>query len=77
VRNVTVSIDEETYRRVRIRAAELNRSVSSLVREFLADLGSTETETERLKRQEQALRAEIRRFRAGDRVPRDELHNRR
>ena len=35
MRNITVSVDEETHRRVRVRAAELDTSVSALVREFL------------------------------------------
>ena len=39
VRNITVSVDEETHRQARIRAAELDTSVSALVREFLTRLG--------------------------------------
>ena len=35
MRNITVSVDDATYRRARIRAAELDTSVSALVREFL------------------------------------------
>ena len=35
MRNITVSVDEETHRQARIRAAELDTSVSALVREFL------------------------------------------
>ena len=38
MRNVTVSIDEETHRLARIRAAELETSVSALVRDFLSGL---------------------------------------
>ena len=38
MRNITVSVDEETHRRVRVRAAELDTSVSALVREFLKRL---------------------------------------
>ena len=34
MRNITVSVDEDTYRRSRIRAAELDTSVSALVRDF-------------------------------------------
>lgn len=76
VKNITVSLDDETYRRARIKAAELNKSVSSLVREFLIDMATTETETERLKREEQMLRAAIRSFKAGDRLSRDAVHDR-
>lgn len=35
MRNITVSVDEETHRLARIRAAELDTSVSALVREYL------------------------------------------
>lgn len=38
MRNITVSVDEETHRLARIRAAELDTSVSALVREFLRGL---------------------------------------
>ena len=38
MRNITVSVDEETHRLARIRAAELDTSVSALVREYLREL---------------------------------------
>ena len=38
MKNITVSIDEETHRRARIRAAELGTSVSALVRDYLRSL---------------------------------------
>ena len=38
MRNITVSVDDDTYRRSRIRAAELDTSVSALVRTFLRSL---------------------------------------
>ena len=40
MRNITVSVDEETHRLARIRAAELDTSVSSLVRDFLKSLAA-------------------------------------
>ena len=42
MRNITVSVDEETHRRARILAAAWDTSVSALVREFLRNLGSEE-----------------------------------
>ena len=36
--NITVSVDERTHRMARIRAAELDTSVSDLVRQYLRDL---------------------------------------
>ena len=38
MRNITVSVDDETHRRARIRAAELDTSVSALVRTYLRSL---------------------------------------
>ena len=46
------------------------------MRRFLLELGSGETETERLKREERALRERITAFRASDRLSRDDLHHR-
>ena len=38
MKNITVSVDEETHRMARIRAAELDTSVSALVRGYLRRL---------------------------------------
>ena len=38
MRNITVSVDEETHRLARIRAAEMDTSVSALVRGYLRSL---------------------------------------
>jgi predicted transcriptional regulator len=76
MKNITVSLDDETYRRVQMIAAQWDTSVSALVRRFLLELGSGETETERLKREERALRQRITAFRASDQLSRDELHRR-
>jgi len=51
-------------------------SVSALVKRFLLELGSSETKTERLKREERALRERITAFRASERLTRDDLHHR-
>jgi hypothetical protein len=49
------------------KAAELDTSVSALVRRFLVDLAAGESEAERLWSEERALRAKITDFRGGDR----------
>lgn len=76
MKNITVSLDDETYRRARIRAAELDTSVSALVKKFLGDMASTETEFERLERQEEEIRQKMIGFRGSDRLTRDELYDR-
>jgi hypothetical protein len=77
VKNITVTLDDETYRRARIRAAELDTSVSALVKRYLIDLAGNESEFERLEKLERTLRDRIVAFRAGDRLSRDEIHERR
>ncbi len=76
MKNITVTVDEDTYRRARVRAAELDTSVSALVRAFLTDLATQEPEGERLLRMERELRQQVVSFRAAARVTRDEVHER-
>jgi uncharacterized protein YdaU (DUF1376 family) len=76
VKNITVSLDDDTYRRARMIAAERDTSISALVKEFLVRLGSGESQIERLKREERELRERITTFRASDKLSRDELHDR-
>lgn len=76
MKNITVSLDDDTYRRARVKAAAEDTSVSALVRRYLIDFASSETEFERLKRQEQMLREQIRSFRASDRLSREDVHSR-
>jgi hypothetical protein len=77
VKNITVSVDDEVYRRARIKAAERETSVSALVRQFLVDLAAQGGEFERLKRLERAMREQITEFSASDRLSRDELYDKR
>jgi anti-sigma factor ChrR (cupin superfamily) len=80
MKNITVSVDEAVHRRARLRAAELNTSLSSLVKGFLEDLAADETEAARHKRLQNALLdrldAQGRGIRGGDRLDRAELHAR-
>ena len=91
MKNITVSVDEETYRLSRIRAAEAGTSVSALVREFLTEVNAGRTPEEATARAIEAQKERARRMRqevydsmeargslfsASDRLPRDELYNR-
>ena len=77
MKNITVTVDDETYRMARITAAERDTSVSALVKAFLTELVANESDAERLKREERALRERISSFRAADRLPREDVHRRR
>jgi plasmid stability protein len=76
MKNITVSVPDEVYRRARIRAAERDTSVSALVRDFLARLGQKESDFERRRRLQKEVPATVRRFRAGDRLSREQVHDR-
>ncbi len=77
MKNITVTVDDDTYRNARIKAAALDTSVSALVRRYLIELGAGETEFQRLKRLERELRARVPAgFRAADNLTRDQVHER-
>jgi hypothetical protein len=79
MKNITVSLDDNVYRRARIKAAELDTSVSALVKKYLVELAGEETDFERRKRLQDEVLAKIRDrgFSAKDRLTRDEVHERR
>jgi plasmid stability protein len=76
VKNITVSVPEDVYRAARVRAAERGRSVSALVADYLRSLSDQGDEFARLEAQQQRVQKDIARFRAGDRLGRDEVHSR-
>lgn len=76
MKNITVSVPDDVYRKARIRAAELDSSVSALVGEYLRSLARGDAELAQFKTDWAEVRAEIRDFRGGDRLSRDELHDR-
>jgi hypothetical protein len=76
VKNVTVSVPDDVYRRARVHAAEDGSSLSALVSDYLRSLSGREEEFSRLQALQEEVMAEIERFRAGDRLGREELHRR-
>jgi hypothetical protein len=83
MKNITLSVDDETYRLARIKAAEAGTSVSALVRAYLSDLvrrESRKVEFERLQRLQDEILAGIRAraggLRSADNLSRDALHDR-
>ena len=76
MRKLTVSVPDEVYRRLQVRAEQQGRSVNALVTEYLATLAGEQDEFERLLAQQEEVGAEIEDFRAGDRLERDEVHER-
>lgn len=77
MRNVTVSLPDDVYRKARVKAAQLDTSLSAMVREMLERLGDEESDFARRRRLQDEVLATITRFSAADRLGRDELHERR
>lgn len=92
MKRITVSVDEETHRLVRIRAAELDTSISALVRNYLisfvrkrddgTESKSKVVETERERRSRllnevfEDIRATHSGFKASHNVAREALYDR-
>ena len=76
MKNITVSVPDDVYRRARIRAAEKGTSVSALVRDQLEKIAVEVSEFERLKRLQDQVIDSIHEFSAADRMSRDEVHDR-
>jgi plasmid stability protein len=76
MKNITVSLPDEVYRRARIKAAERDTSVTALVREFLTGLGEEESDFGRRKRLQEEVLSSVKNFRAGDRMTREKAHTR-
>lgn len=76
VKNLTVSVPDDVYRAARVKAAEGGSSVSALVTGYLRSLADGDAEFARLEQQQNAVLAEVERFRAADRLSRDDVHGR-
>lgn len=80
MKNVTVSLDDDIYRNAKRRAAENDRSLSSVVREALSTYGAEESEFDRLKRARHELLAEWRKegigLDASENLTREEIYDR-
>ncbi|MFI5356989.1 MAG: hypothetical protein ACHQ4G_06625 [Opitutales bacterium] len=80
MKNITVTVDDATYHRARVRAAEKQTSVSALVRQHLEQLSAEETQVERLRRLEDETVRRLHRqgviFRAANRLSREQIHER-
>ena len=76
MKNITVTVDDATYRHARLCAVQQDTSVSALVKGFLTSLSQGESEFERLRREEMGLREQVVDFKGGDRASRDVLYER-
>ena len=82
MKNITISIDEETHRLACLRAEEMDTSVPDLVRQYLTDFAAAAKESER-ERRRRRMREVIDHiavtrpgFSASDNLSREELYDR-
>lgn len=80
MRNITIAVDDETYRKARVAAAHRDTSVSALVKTFLLSLSEEAPATRDLKQEQEVLLDAIWRrhpgFTSADNLSRDALHER-
>jgi len=80
MKNITVALDDETYRRARIVAAQRDASVSALVKKFLIGLAAESAAPRSLREEQESLLDSIwarhAGFSASENISRDELHER-
>ena len=87
MKNISVTVDDDTHRRLRIMAAEQGTSVSALIRGHMLrvlneatkePVGETEPERRRRRLEEfwEELQRKGIRFSAGDRLTREEMYQR-
>ncbi|NNC90405.1 MAG: hypothetical protein HKN82_18270 [Akkermansiaceae bacterium] len=79
MKNLTISLDDRTYREARSKAAAEDRSLSAVVREFLGRYVAGVDWEEHVARRNEAMNRlleETRHFRAGEMPSRDERHER-
>lgn len=72
--NITVAVSADIYRRARVRAAELDTSVSAVVAAALDQFASGDTLAAARRRQLEDLRAQTPAFSAGRRLSRETLY---
>ena len=76
MKNITLSVDEETYRVARIAAAERNTTVSALVRDYLRTLSLPNRGGPDPAQALFSALDRARGYRAADRLTRERVHAR-
>lgn len=66
MKNITVSLGDETYQRECVLTAKKTMTVSALVKRFINGFITAESDFERLKRQEREIRESSKGFSASD-----------
>jgi len=80
VKNLTIALDDETYRRARVFAAQRDASISALVKKYLSSLTEEITALRDFKKEQEDLLDSIAqrhpRFKVADNLSREDLYQR-
>ena len=80
MKNITIAIDDDTYRKARVAAAHRDASVSALVKKFLLSLSAETPAPRDLKQEQEVLLDSIWQrhpgFTASENLSRDALYER-
>ncbi len=80
MKNITVAIDDETYRRARVIAAQRDASVSALVKKYLCSLTEENAAVRDFNKEQEDLLDRIAgrhpRFKVADNLSREDLYQR-
>ncbi len=77
IKNLTISLDEATYRTARAKAAGAGTSLSRVVADYLEDWTGSDARIEEARRTMRTLFEQPSHYRVGRRLPREALHARR
>ena len=80
MKNLTIALDDETYRRARVFAAQRDASISALVKKYLSSLTEEITALRDFKKEQEDLLDSIAqrhpRFKVADNLSREDLYQR-
>ncbi|MFO1522573.1 MAG: hypothetical protein U1F77_07230 [Kiritimatiellia bacterium] len=80
MKNITIALDDETYRKARIAAAQRDASVSALVKKYLVSLVEEGPAPRDLKQEQESLLDSLWQrhpgFTCTENLPREALHDR-
>ena len=76
MKNITVSVPDAVYRQARVKAAEMDTSVSAEVRRFLVEFAEEGSEFDRMEKRMMELIEGPRNFGVKKRISREALYDR-
>jgi hypothetical protein len=74
MKTISIAIKDQVYRKAKVKAAAMDTSLKAAMRKFIEEFSGEPSDFEKRKRLQDETIASIQRFRAADRLPREEIH---